>query len=765
MTVKSENALSYHSKDPKGKIETTLTKSLETQEELSLAYSPGVAEPCLEIHKNPSDAYEYTGKGNLVGVISDGSAVLGLGNIGPDASKPVMEGKAMLFKKFADIDVFDIEVNAESPDHFIQVVKSLEPTFGGINLEDIKAPECFYIEEELRKVMKIPVFHDDQHGTAIISAAAFINALEVSNRSIDNCKVVFSGAGAAAIACAQLFLDLGVKREHLTLCDSRGVIYQGRKDGMNPYKERFARDTGLRTLADAIKGADAFVGVSAKGVLTEAMVKDMAPSPIIFALANPDPEILPSEARRARSDAIIATGRSDFPNQVNNVLGFPFIFRGALDTRATHINEAMKKAAVFAIAGLAKENVPDEVMKVYSRVDPYIFGRDYLIPKPVDPRVLLHVAPAVAKAAMESGVAQRQVDLDDYYHHMEKILGPAKDIIRKIRIGLSEVTKKRQAKPTIILPHGHDPRMIRAANQIHSDNEIDLCLLGSRSQITRVATELGISNFENKVTIINPLKDDRAETFANQLFEIRSRKGLSRSAATEYMRKGNYFAAMILKQGEVDGMVTGLVEPYKDALKPILEVIGTEQGQHLAGIKILIFRNKLYFFSDCTINIDPTPEEIAEIAITSAKAARYFTDDEIKVALLSFSSFGSNRHPKADKIGKAARILEERGVNFVFDGEIQADVATNEELQQEEFPFCKLQGPANVLIFPDLASSNIAYKLLSSIGGATALGPILIGPQKATSILERGASIEDMIHSIYITAGQGFRKEILKKLK
>lgn len=763
MSIK-DDALRYHEREPRGKIKTSLTKPLDTQEDLTLAYSPGVAYPCLEIDKDPSKSFQYTGRGNLIGVITNGSAVLGLGNIGPEAAKPVMEGKAMLFKKFANIDVFDVEVKADTPDEFINVVKALEPTFGGINLEDIRAPECFYIEEKLREEMNIPVFHDDQHGTAIISAAAFVNALEITKRKIEETKVVFSGAGAAAIACAQLFLDMGVKKENLTLCDSMGVIYSGRAERMNPYKQRFARDTDHRTLAEAINQADAFVGVSAKGVLTKEMVQTMAKNPIIFALANPDPEILPTEAREVRPDAIIATGRSDFPNQVNNVLGFPFIFRGALDVRATTVNEAMKIAAVHAIADLAKEDVPEEVMKIYSKSEPYSFGRDYLIPKPVDPRVLLKVAPAVAQAAIDSGVAGCKIDMQSYIEQIEKILGPTMKIMRRIRNGLHLVTRKNKKKPQVLLPHGHDPRMIRAAAQIHSEGDLDLVMLGSETRIKQEAEALGISDFDQKVTIINHLTDDRAAAFSHELFQERGRKGVSCSVADEYMRNNNYFGAMLLKKGHVDALVTGLVEPYKDAAKPILQVIGTGDTP-LVGIKVLVVDNKMFFIADCTINVDPSAEEVADIAAAAAKAARYFTDDEIRVALLSFSSYGSNRHPKAQKMAKAAHILSEKQVDFVFDGEVQADVATDSDLQNSEFPFCKLGGNANVLVCPNLDTANISYKLLKSIGGASCIGPVLVGPTKATSILERGASIKEIVSIIYVTAAQAHRHQIVELLK
>ena len=755
-----EEALGYHEADPAGKIETRLSKPLNSQHDLSVAYSPGVAGPCRRIHEDEDLSFRYTGRGNLVGVITNGSAVLGLGNIGPSAAKPVMEGKAMLFKKFANIDVFDVEVSADSSDAFISAVQALEPTFGGINLEDIRAPECFYIEEKLRETMKIPVFHDDQHGTAIIASAAFINALEITKRDISNTKVVFSGGGAAAIACANLFLDLGLKPDSLLMCDSRGVIHKGRDAGMNPYKARFAVDTDKRTLADAMEGADVFVGVSAAGILKPDMVKGMAANPIIFALANPDPEILPSEARKIRPDAIIATGRSDFPNQVNNVLGFPFIFRGALDVRATTINDEMKKAAVYAIAELAKEDVPEEVLKVYAQKKPFKFDRDYLIPKPVDPRVLLHVAPAVAKAAMDSGVARRRIDLTEYTEHIERILGPTRTIIRKIRKELVEIGKKRGRRVSIVLPHGHDSRLIRAAARLSGDEELDLILLGQKEVILRKAKELELPDFEKMVKVINPREDGVAREYAEDFFNLRKRKGIAYSVAEDLVKRRSYYAAMMIKNGQADGMVGGLLEPYTSALRPVLEVVGTRDEIPLAGIKILVFRHHMYFIADCSINFDPTAEQVADIAVATANMARFFTKDELRVALLSFSTFGSNSHPEARKMARAAELLAERKVDFLFDGEVQADVALNSNLQKTEYPFCNLDGkPANILIFPNLAAANTSYKLINNLTEAECIGPILVGTKNPCNILERGATYEEITDAIYLTAAQCIQQE------
>ncbi len=746
-------ALSYHEKQPKGKIATQLTKSINTQTELSIAYSPGVAGPCRKIHEDELNSFRYTGRANLIGVITNGSAVLGLGAIGAAASKPVMEGKAMLFKKFADIDVFDIEVNADDPDEFISVVKSLEPTFGGINLEDIKAPECFYIEQTLREKMNIPVFHDDQHGTAIIASSAFLNALEITKRKIEEVRVVFSGGGAAAIACANLFLELGVKEKNLIMCDSKGVLYSGRKEGLNPYKSAFCRDTKLRTLQEAMAGADAFVGVSAPNVLDVETIKSMAANPIIFALANPDPEIHPDLVRENRPDAIMATGRSDFPNQVNNVLGFPFIFRGALDVGATCVNEAMKQAAVYAIAELAKEDVPEEVNKAYDRDQGYTFGRDYLIPKPVDPRVLMRVAPAVAKAAMDTGVARNPIDIDSYRDQIESILGPTKKIIRNVRKQIHQVNLKSNSKPVIVVPHGIDHRVIRAAAQIFHENEICLRLLGNKDDICSEAEAIGIRNFDRMVSFANPLDDANSDRYVTDLFELRKRKGVSRSGAVQLLRNQNYFASMMVRSGDADGMVTGLVEPYAYAVRPILEVIGAKQGQTLAGIYMIVVENKLYFFADCTINVDPKAHALADIAIAAAEVAERYTSDEIRVAMLSFSSFGSGKYPSVRKISEAIEILRERKSDLLVDGEMQADVALNADLQRREFPFCALGGSANILIFPHLGAANISYKLVTNITSqSSATGPILVGVNKPANVLQRGATVEEVVSMIYITA-------------
>lgn len=752
-------ALEYHSKEPAGKIGTKIKKELVTQFDLSVAYSPGVAGPCRLIAKDKNLSFKYTGRANLVGVITNGTAVLGLGNIGPEAAKPVMEGKAMLFKKFADIDVFDIEIASEDPDTFIAAVKALEPTFGGINLEDIKAPECFYIEEELKKCMKIPVFHDDQHGTAIIASAAFLNALEVTGRSIANTKVVFSGGGAAAVACANLFLEIGVKPGNLLMVDTKGVIYKGRTEGMNKYKDAFAVETSARSLEDAVAGADVFVGVSAPNILTEAALLKMAKDPIVFALSNPDPEIDPKLARRVRPDAIIATGRSDYPNQVNNVLGFPFIFRGALDVSATCVNKEMKLAAVYAIASLAKEDVPDVVTKVYSKSksSEYTFGKEYLIPKPIDPRVLLRVAPAVAKAAMDSGVALRPIDIEEYKARIELIQGPTRKIIRRLRNRIhNHVVVKSGARPRIVIPDGYDPRVIRAVSQVCHDGEVALTLLGKKHAICEKAEQMGIADFATMADFIDPVESDLQEAFSKALFARRHRKGVALTAAKHQIRNHNYFAALLLDSGRMDGMITGLSEPYASAVRPILEIIGVEENQTLAGIYLITVDKKLYVFADCTINISPDAKTLANIALAAAGVSKKYNPDEaIKIAMLAFSSFGSSHHEECVKVAKSVEILRKIDSSLCVEGEMQADVALNADLQKMEFPFSALGGEANVLVFPSLSAANIAYKLLTNItDSARATGPILSGIKKPANVLQRSATVDEIIDMIYITAEQ-----------
>lgn len=738
---KKQDALDYHSSGRKGKIEVIPSKPCLTQRDLSLAYSPGVAEPCLEIEKNPEDAYKYTAKGNLVAVLSNGTAVLGLGNIGALAGKPVMEGKGVLFKRFADIDVFDIEVNSEDPDEVIKVCQLLEPTFGGINLEDIKAPECFYIEEELKKTMNIPVFHDDQHGTAIISAAGLINALELIGKKIDEIRLVVNGAGASAIACANLAISLGLKKENLIMCDTKGVIYKGRTEGMNKYKERFAVDTPLRTLEEAAEGADVLFGLSSKGAFTPEMVRKMAANPIIFAMANPDPEITPEEARAVRGDVLIATGRSDYPNQVNNVLGFPFIFRGALDVRATTINEEMKKAAVFALAELAREECPDSVCRAYGNVK-FSFGRDYIIPKPFDPRALLRVAPAVAKAAMESGVARQPIeDMEKYVEHLESLQGKAKETLRLI------INKAKADPKKIVFPEGDNEKILRAAQILIEEEIAKPILIGNKDKIRATMTELGL-DFNGSVQIIDPATFERSEEYAQELFRLRQRKGLTLSEARRIMTRKSrtHFGCMMVHMGDADSLLSGIDTHYPETIRPALEVIGKQPGlSSVHGLYMMVFKKGIYFMADTTVCIEPTAEELAETAILAAEKVRML-DIEPTVAMLSFSNFGSVNHPQAQKVKRAVEIVKEKAPGLVVDGEMQSDTAVVTEILQKSFSFAALKEAANVLIFPDLNSGNICYKLLHHLGGAEAIGPLLMGMKKPVHVLQRGDDVSDIVN-------------------
>lgn len=746
-------ALDYHEFPRPGKLNVEGSKPLKSQYDLSLAYTPGVAGPCREIQKNSEDSFRYTIRSNLVGVITNGSAVLGLGSIGPYAAKPVMEGKGVLFKKFADIDVFDLELDAKDPDRFVDIVSSLEPTFGGINLEDIKAPECFYIEEKLRKKMKIPVFHDDQHGTAIIVAAALINACEISKRSLKDAKVVFSGAGAAAIGCASLLQTMGVKS--LILTDRKGVINKERKD-LNEYKKRFAVADIKGGLEEALVGADVFIGVSSADILKPYMLKKMAKDPIVFALSNPNPEINPKLALETRSDVIIATGRSDYPNQVNNLLGFPYIFRGALDVRASAVNNEMKLAAVYAIASLAKESVPEEVLAVYKETDRYVFGKDYLIPKPVDQRVLLRVAPAVAKAAMDTGVARVKINLEEYKDRVSKILDPTRRLIRGIRKEIFNfVSQGKVKKPRVVLPYGSHPKFLRAAKQVSDDGEIQICLLGEKLKIESLATKIGIKSLGN-ISIVDPSIDINREKYVTFLHKKRERKGVSMSMSHSMIENPDYYASCMLSTGDVDALVTGVTAPYVSSVKPILEVVGAKQIGSLAGagVYIIVKDQKLYFFSDCTININPSPKELAEIAVLTANLAKEYTNDPIRVAMLSYASFGSSKHEYANSVKEATKIIRGKKPEFEVDGEMQADVALSESLRANEFPFAKIKGNANVLIFPNLSSANISYKLLQHIGGAYVTGPILAGINRPANVLQRGASVQEIVNMVYISAHQ-----------
>lgn len=736
--IRREDALEYHSMGRPGKIEVNATKPCITQRDLSLAYTPGVAEPCREIVKNKNDVYRYTAKGNLVAVISNGTAVLGLGKIGALAGKPVMEGKGVLFKRFADVDVFDLEVNTEDPDEFIKVVKLLEPTFGGINLEDIKAPDCFYIEESLKSMMEIPVFHDDQHGTAIISGAALLNALEIVGKNIEEVKIVYNGAGAAGIACAKHYINLGVSKENIIMCDSKGVIYKGRKEGMNKYKEEFAADTDARTLAEAMVGADVFVGVSVGGVVSKEMVKSMADSPIVFAMANPDPEITYEDAKAARDDVIMATGRSDYPNQVNNVLGFPFIFRGALDVQARAINEQMRVAATYALANLAKQDVPDSVAQAYG-VDRFEFGSDYIIPKPLDPRVLLWEAPAVAKAAMDTGVARIHIDLDQYRNILEARLGKSREIMRAM------INKAKRSPKRIVYPEGEHSKILRGCQIILDEQIAYPILLGSKRRIKAKIKELKLDL--KGVEVIDPATFDRYDEYVKEFFRLRHRKGISYSEAEKLMLNNNYFGSMMVHMGDADGLVSGVTQQYPDTIRPALQVIRVKEGLHrVSGVYLMIFKSDVKLFADATVNIDTTPEILAEIAICCADLARRF-DIEPRIAMLSFSNFGSSRHPFAQKVAEATKIVKERAPELIIDGEMNADAAVVPEILKENYPFSSLDGEANVLIFPDLTSGNIAYKLLQRLGGAEAVGPILMGMRKPVHLLQIGsAEVKDVVN-------------------
>ncbi|TRO82771.1 NADP-dependent malic enzyme [Trichloromonas acetexigens] len=736
---KKQEALDYHSSGRKGKIEVITTKPCATSRDLSLAYSPGVAEPCLEIEKNPDDAYKYTAKGNLVAVVSNGTAVLGLGDIGALAGKPVMEGKGVLFKRFADVDVFDIELNTKDSDEIIRTVKILEPTFGGINLEDIKGPECFYIEEKLKEIMDIPVFHDDQHGTAIIANAGLLNALETVGKKIEEIKIVVNGAGAAGIACAQMALTLGADPKKMILCDTKGVIFNGRGEGMNPYKQRFATDLPCRTLEEAMVDADVFFGVSSKGALTPAMVKSMAKDPIIFAMANPDPEITPDEAKAVRGDVIIGTGRSDYNNQVNNVLCFPFLFRGALDTHARAINDEMKMAACLALAKLAKEDVPDSVRKAYGGVD-IKFGREYLIPKPFDPRVLLHVAPAVAKAAMESGVARLPIDdLDKYRERLEALQGRSKEIMRVL------INKARSNPKRVVFPEGEEDKILRAVAIILDEGIAVPILLGDVEVIRTRARELNIDLGETE--IIDPRQSEKTPGYTNELFARRQRKGVTLAEARRMLRNNrNYFGAMMVEKGDADTMLSGINAHYPDTIRPALEIIGKKDGlSRVHGMYMMVTKKDVVFFADTTVTIEPTAEELAETAILTAEKARHF-EIEPRVAMLSFSNFGSADHPLTLNVKRATALVKQRAPELIIDGEMQANVALDPDLVERQYPFSKLKGNANVFIFPDLQSGNISYKLLHKLGGAEQVGPILMGTKKPIHVLQRGDDVADIVN-------------------
>ena len=739
--LRKDQALEYHASGRPGKIEVVPTKETKTQKDLSLAYSPGVAIPCTEIQNNPADIYKYTAKGNLVGVITNGTAVLGLGNIGPEASKPVMEGKAVLFKIFADIDVFDIEINETDPEKFVQIVKSLEPTFGGINLEDIKAPECFYIEQRLKEEMNIPVMHDDQHGTAIISSAALLNALELQKKKIDKAKFAVNGAGAAAMACIKLYVALGARYENFTLFDKDGVLHEGRTD-LGADRKPFAVKSININLAQAIKNADVFLGLSVGNVVTPEMIASMPKNPIVFALANPDPEIGYEAATAVRKDIIMATGRSDYPNQVNNVLGFPYIFRGALDVRAKQINEAMKLAAVKALAELAKTSVPDIVNMAYNQQN-LSFGNDYIIPKPLDPRLLSTLAPAVAKAAIESGVAQIKINnWDEYVLQLNKRLGLDNQLMRILS------NKARRDPKRLVFSDAENTKVLKAASIVYDDGIAYPILLGNEARIKNIAEANNIDIAD--LPIIDVRSDEmetKREFFGSLLFQKRQRKGVNKYESLKLMRTQNYFGAMMVETGEADAMLSGLTRNYADGIKPALQTIGVEEGgSKIAGMYLLLTKKGPLFLADTTVNIDPTAEEIADITLLVAKEVRNFNMVP-RVAMLSYSNFGSSDTPEARKMAEATRIVKQKNPNLIVDGEMQGMLAFNKEILRDNYPFSELvDADVNVLIFPNLTAGNISYHLLKEVGGVDIIGPILLGLKKPVNVLQLGSDVRNIIN-------------------
>lgn len=737
--IDPQDALDYHSQGRPGKIKVVPTKNTKTQRDLSLAYSPGVAAPCLAIKDNPDDVYKYTAKGNLVAVISNGTAVLGLGDIGPEAGKPVMEGKGVLFKIFADIDVFDIELNAKGIEEFIQVVKALEPTFGGINLEDIKAPECFEIERRLKAELNIPVMHDDQHGTAIISAAALLNALELVGKRIGEVRFVVNGAGAAAIACARLYISLGAKPGNILMLDSKGVLNKERT-GLDEMKLDFVQDTALETLEEAMKDADVFIGLSKAGVLTQDMVRSMAPKPIVFAMANPDPEITWEDALSARPDVIMATGRSDYPNQVNNVLGFPFIFRGALDVRSRQINEEMKLAAVRALAELTREPVPDMVTMAYGEKN-LSFGPQYIIPKPLDPRLLTRVAPAVAKAAIESGVARQPiVDWEKYEQELASRLGLDNYIIRVLN------NKARKDPRRVVFAEADNLKVLKAAQIVRDEGIAHPVLLGNEKKIRQLLLDHNIDLKE--VPVIDPRSDEMMEKrvhFGELFFEKRQRRGFNIYEAKKIMRERNYFGCMMVETGEADALISGLTRNYPDTIRPAIEAIGMEEGvKKVAGMYIILRPQGPLFLADTTVNLNPNAEELADITLLTAREVRQF-NIEPRIAMLSYSNFGSSHTPEAVMVRDALQIVRDKDPGLIVDGEIQASMAFNKEVLQDSYPFSPLiDGDVNTLIFPNLSAGNIAYNLLMEVGGFEVIGPVLLGLKKPVHILQLGSSVRQI---------------------
>jgi malate dehydrogenase (oxaloacetate-decarboxylating)(NADP+) len=737
--ARKEDALEYHSRGRKGKLEVIPTKPLVSQIDLSLAYTPGVAEPCLEIARNEEKSWEYTARANLVAVITNGTAVLGLGNIGPAAGKPVMEGKACLFKKFADIDVFDLEVNETNVDKFVDIVAALEPTFGGINLEDIASPECFEIEEKLQKRMRIPVFHDDQHGTAIISGAGLLNAAAIAGKALANIKLVVSGSGAAAIACVEFFVSLGLQRENVTLVDSKGVVHRGRTD-LNRHKLRFAvPDDGRRTLADAMRGADMFMGLSVAGVVSQDMLRTMADRPIIFAMANPDPEISYPDAVAARPDALVATGRSDYPNQVNNVLGFPYIFRGALDVRATSVTEAMKVAAARALAELAHEAVPDSVIVAYGG-RPIKFGPEYFIPKPFDPRVLWWVAPAVAEAAMASGVARHRVDPAEY---REALMHKSSNAAYSIARNIGKAAKRDPKR--IVFPDANNPRVLRAVEQVLEEEIARPILLGRRSAIETLCKELDLPLLD-RVAVIDPRESGAASGYAERMFALRQRKGMSMAMANSLVTKSNYYAALMVERGDADGIVTGLRLNYPESIRPALQIFGLRPGAKVAvGMYMMVLKNSVRFFGDTVFNIDPDPDTLANIAVQMADAVAALGVAP-RVAMISYSNFGSVRHPDVDKVRCALELVRTLRPELEIDGEMQPEVALDAELRKQHYGFSRLTRNANTLIFPSLSAANGSYQTLKVLGGASAVGPIILGLAHPIAALQSESTVEEIVN-------------------
>ncbi len=751
--TKREEALEYHRMGRRGKIEVVSTKPVSTQHDLSLAYSPGVAEPCREIAIDEEKVYEYTAKGNLVAVISNGTAVLGLGNIGPSAGKPVMEGKGVLFKKFADIDVFDIEITPTDTQQLIETIAALEPTFGGINLEDIKAPECFEVESALKERMNIPVFHDDQHGTAIISGAALINALDIQGKKIEEVSIIVSGAGAAAISCSRFYMLLGARRENIYMCDSKGLIHRNRTD-LNEYKAEFANGDEHATLADIMVGSDVFIGLSQAGVVTKEMILSMAPRPIVFAMANPDPEIGYEEATEVRNDIIMATGRSDYPNQVNNVLGFPFLFRGALDVRARAINDEMKLAAAHAIAKLAREEVIDSVIRSYGD-NALSFGPEYIIPKPFDQRVLLWVAPAVAQAAIQSGVARKPItDWDAYNDELETRLGKS----RGFMVPIINQTQSRRPLKRIVLPEGEEVQMLRTAQRLVEEGICQPVLLGRPNLMADLASQhhIDLSGVEQ----VNPMEDERRFPYHQELFRIRGRKGVSEATARRLLQRTMHFGLMMVRQGDADGLVAGTSISYPDVIRPALQVVGRDNRySRVAGLYVIMPKSGgTYFLADTTVNIDPGAEELAEIALMAAETARRFGADP-RVAMLSFSNFGDSKHPSAVKMRRATELVKSKHPDLLVDGEMHADVAVVGDMMDTFFPFSTLSGnPANVLIFPNIDAGNIAYKLLMRIGECEAIGPILMGMNKPVHVIQNSSQVQDIVNMVAITVTEAWNR-------